>query len=148
MTASFEKLEALQKQTYFESKLQMVPASLKEIYSAIKGQEDTLIARELIVDGRTFIGLEYAPDGTPVSAYTTNKKGQRVALEQPQDEERPLNHATKDLISERLNEVSKNISSTRAEEVASAEPRSSHPVAKKVRRIDPNNLDRIKETTR
>lgn len=147
MTASFEKLEALQKQTYFESKLQMVPASLKEIYSAIKGQ-DTLIARELIVDGRTFIGLEYAPDGTPVSAYTTNKKGQRVALEQPQDEERPLNHATKDLISERLNEVSKNISSTRTEEVASAEPRSSHPAAKKVRRIDPNNLDRIKETTR
>ena len=109
MTTDVKKLEAMQKQAYFESKLQMVPASIKEVYSAISG-EDILIARELVVDDHVLIGIEYTPEGEAAAAYTTDKTGKRITLDRPQRSQSNTAHAPKDLISERLDEVAKNIS--------------------------------------
>ncbi|MBO5038236.1 MAG: hypothetical protein J6C85_02095 [Alphaproteobacteria bacterium] len=140
MTTDVKKLEAMQKQAYFESKLQMVPASIKEVYSAISG-EDILIARELVVDDHVLIGIEYTPEGEAAAAYTTDKTGKRITLDRPQRSQSNTAHAPKDLISERLDEVAKNIS----RQPIANEPQAQLKVKKAVRTTPAPNLQTLKE---
>ena len=48
MKRQLSEIEALLNEKYFESKIDMIPASLKTIYSAVGGK-DVLVARELII---------------------------------------------------------------------------------------------------
>ncbi|MBP3686797.1 MAG: hypothetical protein J6J35_00350 [Alphaproteobacteria bacterium] len=140
MTTDLKKLEAMQKQAYFESKLKMVPASIKDIYSAISGV-DVLVARELVVEGHVLIGIEYTPEGLAASAYTTDKTGKRITLDRAENQQTKEAHAPKDLISERLNEAAKNIS----HQPIANEPQTSVKVKKAVRTNTPTNLQTLKE---
>lgn len=135
-----KKLEAMQKQAYFESKLKMVPASIKDIYSTISG-EDVLIARELVVNDHVLIGIEYTPEGLAASAYTTDKTGKRIILDRPENLQTKEAHAPKDLISERLNEATKNIS----RQPLANEPQIPTKVKKAVRTTPAPNLQTLKE---
>lgn len=138
MTADLQKLEAMQKQAYFESKLKMVPASIKDIYSAISGV-DVLVARELIVDDHVLIGIEYAPDGAAAAAYTTDKTGKRITLDRAEETQAKESHTPKDLISARLNEAVKSI--TRQP----AAPEHTAPVKVKKEVRPQSNLQTLKE---
>jgi len=115
MTSKLDKLEALQNQTLLENKLNLIPTTLRNIYSGIDGT-NKLVARELVVDGRVMIGIEYADDGSVASAYTTNSKGKRINLNKKEAKEAP-----KDLISERLAELSKSITKQQEKKVAKTE---------------------------
>ncbi len=95
-----DKVEAQLNQEYFSCKVDMVPASLKETYSDLVSKKPVLVSRELIVDGRPFIGIEYAPDGDVASVYTTDVKGRRVNFENTA--EKTASNTAPDLISERL----------------------------------------------
>lgn len=106
-TVDYTKAEKLQEQTYFDCKVDMVPASLRETYSDLVSKKPVLVSRELIVDGRPLIGIEYAPSGEVASVYTTDAKGKRVNFENAAEH---TEHTSKDLISQRLDEVSKTIS--------------------------------------
>lgn len=99
----YSKVEDLQKQKYFDCKVDLVPASLKETYSDLVSKSPVLVSRELIVDGRPLIGIEYAPDGEVASVYTTDAKGKRVNFENAAEQTTP--HAAPDLISQRLAEA-------------------------------------------
>lgn len=101
-----EELEARQNAACIDFKLQMVPASIKNTYSSISGK-DELVSRELIVNNnQVFIGIEYA-NGEPVSAYTTDPTGKRISLEKLDNVNESV--ATRDLISNRLSELSKQL---------------------------------------
>ena len=80
MKRQLSEIEALLNEKYFESKIDMIPASLKTIYSAVGGK-DVLVARELIINDRVMLGVEYTPDGLIAGAYTTDKNGRRVRVE-------------------------------------------------------------------
>ncbi len=99
----FSKVEDLQKQKYFDCKVDLVPASLKETYSDLVSKNPVLVSRELIVDGRPFIGIEYAPDGEVASVYTTDAKGKRVNFENAA--EQTASNTAPDLIAQRLAEA-------------------------------------------
>lgn len=132
--------EAGLNENQFIKRVEHIPYSLKKIYSAITG-EDILIARELLVDNRVFIGIEYAPDGKPVSTYTTDKTGKRITLDHAENRQTKEAHAPKDLISERLNEVAKNIS----RQPIANEPQTQPKVKKAVRTNTAPNLTTLKE---
>lgn len=102
----YTKAETLQKQKYFDCKVNMVPASLRETYSDLVSKKPVLVSRELIVDGHPLIGIEYAPNGEVASVYTTDTKGMRVNFENAIEH---TEHTSKDLISQRLDEVSKTL---------------------------------------
>lgn len=149
MKAKLDKLEAMQNQAYFESKLQMVPASLKHTYSNLNGKEDTLVARELIVDGRVMIGIEYAPDGSVSSAYTTDQKGKRVNIENAVENKK--DHTPKDIISKRLDEVSKTLGNIKEtartdEPVQAPEPKKS--VRRELSAKDLKDIENYKNSRR
>lgn len=93
-------VEAQLNQEYFARKVDMVPASVKETYSDLAGKNPVLVSRELVVDDRPLIGIEYAPDGEVASVYTTDAKGRRVNFENTA--EKATSNAAPDLISERL----------------------------------------------
>lgn len=123
--ANLSKIEAIQKQKYVESKLDLIPASLRNVYSSIGGK-DTLVARELFIDDKLVLGIEYSPEGAVAGAYTTDTKGNRIYMENTQAQEEKAS-APKDLISRKLDEVAKNL--------VKDEPTLSHdekPVEKKI----------------
>lgn len=99
------ELEARQNSACIDFKLQMIPASIRNIYSNI-GEKEELVARELIVNNHVFIGITYA-NGSPVSAYTTDASGKQIPLEKLDNITNAL--TTPELISERLSEISKQL---------------------------------------
>ncbi len=103
----YTKAEQLQDQTYFDCKIDMVPASLKTTYSELVSKNPVLVSRELIVDGRPLIGIEYTPNGEVASVYTTDIKGKRVNFENSAEH---ADYTSKDLITQHINEVSRTIS--------------------------------------
>ena len=106
--AKLSDIETRQNSAFIDFKLQMVPASIKNTYSSIGGK-DELVSRELIVNNnQVFIGIEYA-DGVPVSAYTTDPTGKRIFLEKLDNENVADPMATRDVISNRLSELSKQV---------------------------------------
>ena len=107
MKRQLSEIEALLNEKYFESKIDMIPASLKTIYSAVGGK-DVLVARELIINDRVMLGVEYTPDGLIAGAYTTDKNGRRVRVESNY-EKTEANRTPHNLISERLDEVAKTL---------------------------------------
>lgn len=107
MKPQLSEIEALLNEQYFASKVDMIPASLKSIYSAIEGK-DVLIARELIINDRVMLGVEYSPDGVIAGAYTTDRTGKRVRVES--SDEKTDNHTSRNLISERLDEIAQALS--------------------------------------
>lgn len=129
----FSKVEDLQKQKYFDCKVDLVPASLKETYSDLVSKKPVLVSRELIVDGRPLIGIEYAPDGEVASVYTTDAKGKRVNFENAA--EQTNSNAAPDLISQRLAEAKNIVHDT----THTAEVEKPAPEKKKV--ITPRILD-------
>lgn len=130
-----DKVEAKLKQEYFARKVDFIPTSLKETYSDLVSKEPVLVSRELIVDGRPLIGIEYAPDGEIASVYTTDNKGKRVNFENTDEEK--LN-AAPDILSRRLANVKNTIThnaelshTTPAPEVAHT-PDAAKPVSRKL----------------
>ncbi len=102
-----DKVEARLNQEYFAHKVDLIPVSLKETFSDL-GKNPVLVSRELIVEGRPLLGIEYAPNGKDVvNVYTTDTKGRRVNFENA-DEQKPS--AAPDLISERLNTLRQTMS--------------------------------------
>lgn len=141
----YTKAEKLQEQKYFDCKVDMVPASLKTTYSDLVSKNPVLVSRELIVDGRPLIGIEYAPNGDVASVYTTDLKGKRVNLENSVEH---TERTSKDLISKRLDEVSKTVSREHphTEEKSVKEKKVITPTAEK-KRVTPRKMDdRLKNT--
>lgn len=103
--ANLSNIEAIQNQKFVESKLDLIPASLRNVYSNI-GDKEVLVARELFIDDKLVLGIEYS-DGVVANAYTTDTKGKRIYMENPQLQEEAT--APKDLISRKLDEVAKNL---------------------------------------
>ena len=125
--------EDLQKQKYYDWKVDIVHASLKETYSDLVSKNPVLVSRELIVDGRPLIGIEYAPDGEVASVYTTDSKGKRVNFENAA--EQTASNTAPDLISQRLAEAKTIVHDTQK----SAEIE--HPAPEKKKVITPRTLD-------
>lgn len=113
MKRQLSEIEALMNEKYFESRMDMVPASIKETTCEIGGKE-VIVSRELIVKGRTMIGVEYTPDGLIVGAFTTDKNGKRIKVESNYGENEK-HHTPQNLISERLEEISKSLAKEKAE---------------------------------
>ena len=74
MKRQLSEIEALMNKKYFESRVDMIPASLKVISSKVSGKE-VIVARELIIDDRVFLGVEYTPDGDIVGAVNPYESG-------------------------------------------------------------------------
>lgn len=98
----YTNAEEFQKKTYFDCKVDMIPTSLKETYSDLVSKNPVLVSRELIVDNRPLIGIEYAPSGEVVSVYTTDAKGKRVNFENAAEDK---NNTAPDLFAQRLAEA-------------------------------------------
>lgn len=139
MKTNYSEIEALQRNKYIESKFDMIPAELKNIYSEVSGKE-TLVARELRVDGHVVIGIEYAPNGDVVCAYTADKKGKRINLENAETRD---TQAPKDLISRRLDEVAERLAQNKTTHVE--EPKT---VKKPTKRVVPTTLKAPKREQR
>ncbi len=140
MKPDLNQLEALQKQKYIESKIDMVPASLKEIKSAIGNKEAVLVARELIINDRIVIGIEYTPEGDVASAYTSDENGKRIMLENTR--ETAANLTSANLISQRL-EAANSLTQEKAAKTVET------PAVKKVRpaqkQLTGKDLQQLKE---
>lgn len=140
----FTSAENLQNKTYFDCKVDMVPASLKETYSDLVSKKPVLVSRELIVDNRPLIGIEYAPDGEVVSVYTTDHKGKRVNFENAAEDK---SNTAPDLIAQRLAEARSIV----PEHSTVMEAPTPAPEKKKVvtpRKIDANTAAKAKSNTR
>ena len=113
MKRQLSEIEALMNEKFFEYRMNSIPASLKETTCAIGGKEVT-VARELIIDNRVMIGVEYTPDGLIAGAYTSDKNGKRIKVESNYKENNN-HHTPQNLISERLEEISRNVQKEKAE---------------------------------
>jgi len=106
MTAKkLDKYTALINQGYLENKLKMIPTSVKETYSSLVEKNPVLVSRELIADDRVMLGVEYAPDGTAVKAYTTDNKGRQVNITQVDENTNYEEYSLRDVISEHLQKM-------------------------------------------
>lgn len=113
MKRQLSEIEALINEKYFESRMDMIPASIKETICEIGGKK-VIVSRELIIKDRTMIGVEYTPDGLIAGAFTTDKNGKKIKVES--NYETAENHHTpQNLISERLEEISKSLAKEKAE---------------------------------
>ena len=146
MKRQLSEIEALLNEKYFESKIDMIPASLKTIYSAVGGK-DVLVARELIINDRVMLGVEYTPDGLIAGAYTTDKNGRRVRVESNY-EKTEANRTPHNLISERLDEVAKTLAREerdRKNDASSLAPEKSAPKAVAQRKLSEDEIRRMKQ---
>ena len=146
MKRQLSEIEALLNEKYFESKIDMIPASLKTIYSAVGGK-DVLVARELIINDRVMLGVEYTPDGLIAGAYTTDKNGRRVRVESNY-EKTEANRTPHNLISERLDEVAKTLAREERErknDVSSLAPEKPAPKAVAQRKLSEDEIRRMKQ---
>lgn len=131
MTAKkLDKYTALINQGYLENKLKMIPTSVKETYSSLDEKKPILVSRELIADGQVMLGVEYAPDGTAVNAYTTDNKGQKVAIAKVDEKTNYEEYSLRDVISEHLQKMANMKEDKKAK---TAEPQ---PTNRKVRRTE------------
>ena len=113
MKRQLSEIEALMNEKYFESRMDMVPASIKETICEIGGKK-VVVSRELIINDRTMIGVEYTPDGLIAGAFTTDKNGKKIKVESNYGEN-DIHHTPQNLISERLEEISKTLAREKAE---------------------------------
>lgn len=146
MKRQLSEIEALLNEKYFESKIDMIPASLKTIYSAVGGK-DVLVARELIINDRVMLGVEYTPDGLIAGAYTTDKNGRRVRVESNY-EKTEANRTPHNLISERLDEVAKTLAREERErknDASSLAPEKPAPKAVAQRKLSEDEIRRMKQ---
>lgn len=133
-----DKVEAKLNQEYFARKVDLVPVSLRETYSDLVSKNPVLVSRELMVDGRPLIGIEYTTDGEIANVYTTDAKGKRVNFENTA--EQSTSNTAPDLISERLAAVKDTIT----HETAQVKKEAPAPEKKTV---TPRKLDqRLKDT--
>ena len=113
MKRQLSEIEALMNEKYFESRMDMIPASIKETICEIGGKK-VIVSRELIIKDRTMIGVEYTPDGLIAGAFTTDKNGKKIKVESNY-KTAENHHAPQNLISERLEEISKSLAKEKAE---------------------------------
>lgn len=125
MKRQLSEIEALMNEKYFESRMDMVPASIKEVVCEIGGKK-VIVSRELIINDRTMIGVEYTPEGLIAGAFTTDKNGKKIRVESNYGETEN-HHTPQNLISERLEEISKSL----AREKAQAEEKIAQNVAER-----------------
>lgn len=109
MSAYAIEKEAEMKRRHFESKFDPVPMSIHT--TCYKG---ALRSRELQdSQGNVVLAVEYDDNGKPFCAYTANAKGERTYFK----EEETKNHASSNLIAERL----ENLAHKREEALAKEE---------------------------
>ena len=126
-----DKYTALINQGYLENKLKMIPTSVKETYSSMVEDHPVLISRELIADDHVMLGVEYAPDGSAVKAYTTDANGKHIDITKAEPEKKAQyeEYSLRDVISEHLQKIA----NMKEEQKEVATPQ---PVEHKVRRTE------------
>lgn len=146
MKRQLSEIEALMNEKFFESRMDMIPASIKETICEI-GNKKVTVSRELIIDNRVMIGVEYTPDGLIAGAYTSDKNGKRIKVEGNYKED-STHHTPQNLISERLEEISKNMQKEKEDATRKFEKNAEErkPEAKKIkkRQISEEELHRRK----
>lgn len=146
MKRQLSEIEALMNEKFFEYRMNSIPASLKETTCAI-GDKEVTVSRELIIDNRVMIGVEYTPDGLIAGAYTSDKNGKRIKVESNYKEDN-THHTPQNLISERLEEISRNMQKEKEDATRKFEKNAEErkPEAKKIkkRQINEEELHRRK----
>ena len=82
---TFDEIDAEMRDTYFSNKVDMTPATIKTVSTCLDGKNETVVSRILEVDGKPFMGIDYA-NGEPVGAWMTDARGHRVAIKMPEEQ--------------------------------------------------------------
>ena len=83
---TFEEIDAEMKEAYFSNKVDMVPATIKTVSRCLDGKTNVVLSRSLEIDGKPFMGIDYADNGEPVGAWMADAKGRRVPIQMPEKE--------------------------------------------------------------
>ena len=82
---TFDEIDAEMRDTYFSNKVDMTPATIKTVSTCLDGENETVVSRILEVDGKPFMGIDYA-EGKPVGAWMADAKGRRVPIKMPEEQ--------------------------------------------------------------
>lgn len=105
-TPKIDKYTARMNSIALENKIKMIPTTIKETYSDLVHQNPVLISRELIADNHVMLGVEYAPDGTAVRAYTTDSKGKKIGITNIDEKVNYEDYGLRDMIAEHFEKIS------------------------------------------
>lgn len=81
---TYEEVDAKMRDAYFTNKVDMTPATIKTVSSCLDGKTETVVSRILEIDGKPFMGIDYA-DGEAVGAWMADAKGRRVPIKMPEE---------------------------------------------------------------
>lgn len=82
---TYEEVDAKMRDAYFTNKVDMTPATIKTVSSCLDGKTETVVSRILEIDGKPFMGIDYA-DGEAVGAWMADAKGRRVPIKMPEEQ--------------------------------------------------------------
>ena len=111
MSANMEKYVSIQNAQLLECKINNYPATIRHVYSKL-GKTEELVARELVIEGKVILGIEYNKDN-PVGIYTTDNKGKRVNIDIEKDNK--VASVPNNIISKYIEEVSNKLSPKKEE---------------------------------
>jgi len=117
-----DKYTALMNQKFLENKIKMIPSTIKETYSDLDQKNPVLVSRELIADDHVMLGVEYAPDGAAVRAYTTDANGKKISMTNIDEKNKYEDFALRDVISEHLQKISNLTENKKVKETKTVEP--------------------------
>ena len=83
---TFDEIDAEMKEKYFANKVDMTPATIKTVSACLDGKTETIVSRILEVNGKPFMGIDYADNGDPVGAWMADARGRRVPIKMPEKE--------------------------------------------------------------
>jgi hypothetical protein len=106
---TFDEIDAEMRDTYFSSKVDMTPATIKTVSTCLDGKSETVVSRILEVDGKPFMGIDYA-EGKPVGAWMTDARGRHVPIKMPEEQvEQKANKVLEKISSNLLKRVQKDV---------------------------------------
>ena len=82
---TFDEIDTEMRDTCFSKKIDQIPASIQIVSTCFDGKNETVVSRILEVDGKPFMGIDYA-DGKPVGAWTADARGHREPIEVKEDQ--------------------------------------------------------------
>ena len=111
MSANMEKYVPIQNAQLLDCKVNNIPATIRHVYSKL-GKTEELVARELVIEDKVVLGIEYNKN-KPVGIYTTDNKGKRVNIDIEQDNK--VSSVPNNTISKYIEEVSNKLSPKKEE---------------------------------
>ena len=111
MSANMEKYVPIQNALRLDCKVNNIPATIRHVYSKL-GKTEELVARELVIEDKVVLGIEYNKN-KPVGIYTTDNKGKRVNIDIEQDNK--VASVPNNIISKYIEEVSNKLSPKKEE---------------------------------